>query len=250
MFCRLSIPLAAALLLLPCFPAQAEKLQTLRLNVSPNGYPPYTIVGDHAVSGIVWDVTTAIGQRLGFQVEAYKIPRKRVDGMLLDGYFDATARAPEWTEHPEQFVFTQPIVRVQEVFFTVGDKRFVYDRPEDLDGKVVVTHLGYKYPYLKDLFESGKAQRFDVPRDRDMFSYLLQGDGRFDVAISDRWVGHWLIRKNGWRGQFSASDGTLSDFGLSLMVRPDMADFAARFDKALSAMRANGELDAILANYQ
>ncbi|WP_242674459.1 substrate-binding periplasmic protein [Marinobacter halodurans] len=247
---KLPLLLAASAVLLCAARSHAEPGQTLRLNVSPNGYPPYTVVGDHSVSGIVWDVATLIGQRLGFDVEARKIPRKRVDSMLLEGYIDATARAPEWTEHPQNFVFTLPIVRVQEVFFTVGDKPFVYNDPSDLKGKVILTHLGYKYPYLHDLFESNRARRFDVPRDRDMFSYLLQGDGRFDMAISDRLVGRWMIRQNGWRGQFSTSDGALSDFGLSLMLRPDMADFAKRFDRELDAIKASGELDAIVASYQ
>lgn len=228
----------------------ARASESLRLNVSPNGYPPYTIVADQKISGIVWDVVTRIGERLGYRIEARKIPRKRVDGMLLDGFIDATARAEEWTDAPERFVFTDPIVSVREVFFSVGQEPFDYQSPEDLAGKTVLTHLGYKYPNLHDMFNSRKALRFDVPKDRDIFSYLLHGENRFDLAISDVLVGRWLIRKNGWKGRFSTSPQALSDYGLKLMLRPDMADFAQQFNRELAAMKANGELDRILQTYR
>ncbi|HBM48929.1 MAG TPA: amino acid ABC transporter substrate-binding protein, partial [Marinobacter sp.] len=86
-------------------------------NVSPNGYPPYLIVQDSEPAGIMWDVVELIVPRLGYQVEPRKIPRKRVDQMLEDGYIDGTPRAIEWTEEPEKFLFTDPVVNVEEVFF-------------------------------------------------------------------------------------------------------------------------------------
>ncbi|WP_148862494.1 substrate-binding periplasmic protein [Marinobacter fonticola] len=228
----------------------ASEAPVFRLNVSPEGYPPYTIVDGEETSGIIWDVAKRITERLGYRLEAYKIPRKRVDDMLLDDFIDATARAREWTDRPERFVFTDPIVRVREVFFALGEEKFVYDRPEDIAGRTVVTHLGYKYPYLREMFESKRAHRFDVPKDKDLFSYLLHGDDNFDLAISDMLVGQWLIRQNGWRGQFSVSDNALTDLGLRLMLRPDMDAFADKFNAELTAMKSNGDLDRIMDAYR
>lgn len=231
-------------------PVLAAEAPVLRLNVSPQGYPPYTIVDGDESSGIVWDVAVRITERLGYRLEAHNVPRKRVDDMLLGDYIDATARAREWTDRPERFVFTDPVVRVREVFFTPGDKKFVYDGPEAIDGMTVLTHLGYKYPYLREMFDSKRANRFDVPQDKDIFNYLLHGEDNFDVAIADMLVGQWIIRKSGWRGQFSVSNEALTDFGLRLMLRPEMGEFAQKFNDELAKMKSSGELDNIMDNYR
>ncbi|WP_275667854.1 substrate-binding periplasmic protein [Marinobacter salexigens] len=123
--------------------ASASDAKVFRFNISPNGYPPYMIVDQDAPSGIMWDVASLITERLGYQIAAKKIPRKRVDQMLLDGYIDGTSRAVEWTQNPQDFLFTEPIVKVQEVFFTPKSTEETYNSPEDLFSKTVVTHLGY-----------------------------------------------------------------------------------------------------------
>lgn len=235
---------------------QAEETVTLReagvlrLNVGPNGYPPYLIIApDGKYSGIVWDVVTQIAGRLDYQVAPHQIPRKRVNQMILDGYIDATPRAREWTEEPERFLFTQPITEIREVFFTTRDNAFEYWEPSDIEGETVVTHLGYRYPELEPLFEAGKAKRFDVAKDRDMFRFLLDAE-HFEVAVADEAVGRWIIRNNGWQNELKVSDGAISNFGYRLMLAPGWQSFVEDFDRELVKMKATGELSAILNQYR
>lgn len=253
---RNTSPLAlAALLLLSTallFPATAgatSDKQTLRFNVSPNGYPPYLIVENREPSGIMWEVMSLIADRLGYELIAEKIPRKRVDQMLLEGYIDATPRAREWTDEPEKFLFTDPVVAIEEVFFIPKDSELTYQSPEDIFSRTIVTHLGYIYPALEQYFESGKIRRFDVARDRDMFLYVLHGD-RFDAAVADRLVGQWFLRNEGLRDQFRTSSESISTFGFRIMLRKDWQEFANDFNRELARIRESGELDAILANYR
>lgn len=240
--------LSAAMLLPPLASAAAEK-RTVHFNISPNGYPPYLIVENRQPSGIMWDVMSLISKRLGYELIAEKIPRKRVDEMLLEGYIDATPRAREWTDKPEQFLFTDPIVAIEEVFFIPADSDLAYRTPQDLFSKTLVTHLGYLYPTLEPYFDSGQIKRFDVARDRDMFTYVLHGD-RFDAAVADRLVGKWLLRNDGLRDRFSISEESISNFGFRIMLRKDCEEFAEKFNRELAKIRENGELDAILANYR
>lgn len=224
--------------------------RSLRLNVSPKGYPPYLIVDGDEVSGIVWDVVSDIAKKMLIELEPVRIPRKRVDQMIQSGYLDATSRAIEWTEQPDDFLFTDTIVPVEEVFFYPSSRGLAFNDLSDLESKVFLTHLGYQYPYLQDLFDRGLAQRFDVSDDLDLFRYL-QDSPRFDAAIADRLVGQWLIRKNPeLNTPFSSSERSLSTFGLRLMVRKDMADFVSHFNAALSKLKASGELERILARYR
>lgn len=252
-----SLPAILLALLLPGLTSFADAAsvdatdkRVFQLNVSPNGYPPYLIISDdNHYSGIVWDVVSRIAGELNYRVEAKKIPRKRVDQMLLDGYIDGTPRAIQWTDDPERFVFTQPIVRIREVFFYPAQSDFRYQRPEDLHTQTIITHLGYHYPELAEVFESGKVRRFDVANDRDMFSFLILGDS-FDAAIADLSVGQWIIRQNGWRGQLKTTTTSISDYGYRLMLRRDWQNFAEAFDQKLAQLKASGELERILDHYR
>lgn len=218
-------------------------------NVSPNGYPPYLIVDGDRVSGIMWDVMALILPKLGYELNARKIPRKRVDQMLRKGYIDGTPRAREWTADPEKFRFTDAIVYVEEVFFFREDSELEYHRPEDLFGKTVVTPLGYIYPELTTYFQDERIKRFDVSRDRNMFRYLLHSD-RFDAALADRLVGKWIMRQEGIGGKLRSSSKSISRYGLRLMLRRDNQAFAEAFNRELENARESGELDRILADYR
>lgn len=250
---RLAPAIVSALLLLTSSLCGANgtggEERVFRFNVSPNGYPPYLIVDGDTPSGIMWDVVSTICERLGYQVIPEKIPRKRVDQMLLDGYIDGTPRAREWVEKPERFLFTDPVVDIEEVFFMPAASAFSYTGPEDLLSKTIVTHLGYRYPPLEPYFEDGRIRRFDVSRDRDMFTFVLHGD-RFDAAVADRLVGKWILRNEGLQKQFSITDEGITNYGFRLMLRKDWQAFANDFNAELARMKANGELDAILANYR
>ncbi|WP_372964004.1 substrate-binding periplasmic protein [Marinobacter sp.] len=220
-----------------------------RFNISPNGYPPYLIVDDTQPAGIMWEVVNTIAPRLGYEVIPRKIPRKRVDGMLAEHYIDGTPRAIEWTENPDDFLFTDSIVNVEEVIFFQKHSELDFYHPTDLFGKTVIAHLGYRYPVLAPYFADNKIMRFDVSSDVDLFRFLLLGE-RFDAAVADKLVGHWVMRNEGIGGQFRPSTANISEYGFRIMLRKDWAEFAQAFNQELDIMRENGELDAILAHYR
>ena len=244
--------LAALLLLAASFSvmgATTGEQKIFRFNVSPDGYPPYLITQDGQPSGILWDVVSLICERLNYRVVPVQIPRKRVDGMLLDGYFDGTSRAIEWTDSPDKFLFTRPIVDIEQVLFTPADSERIYDIRRGYLPKNVVTHLGYYYPDLDPYFRAGTVRRFDVPRERDLFTFLVHGKG-FDAAITDRRVGLWILRNENLEDKVRVARHGLRRYGYRLMLRKDWVGFARRFNKELQHIRRNGELDAILQAYR
>lgn len=245
-----ALPLCLALALSLASPAaMADNHKVFRFNISPNGYPPYLIVDGKQPSGIMWDVVSLITDRLGYELVAEKIPRKRVDQMILDGYVDGTPRAREWADNPEKFLFTDPVVAIEEVFFIPETSSLRFETTDDLISKTIVTHLGYNYPALETHFKDGSIRRFDVARDRDMFTFVLHGD-RFDAAVADRLVGQWILRNENLQSQFRTSSEAISNYGFRIMLRKDWQAFAQDFNEELARIRSNGELDAILANYR
>lgn len=223
--------------------------RVFRFNVSTNGYPPYLINDEEQTTGIMWAVVNEIAGRLGYRVETYRLPRKRVDQMLKEGVIDGTPRAREWTPRPEDFVFTDPVVNIEEVVFFPSGSPHDFRVIEDLFSLTLVTHLGYHYPKLNPYFDSGDIRRFDVSRDQDIFFYVLQGS-ELDAAVADRLVGQWILRTKGMQEQFRPSTGTLSNVGLRIMLRPEWQSFAKAFNRELEAMRKSGKIDAILSSYR
>ncbi len=252
--------LLAASLFIPLFsPVQADtdvssaqgssEEKVFRFNVSPNGYPPYLINDGDQTTGIMWAVVEEISGRLGYRVEAHKVPRKRVDQMLASSVIDGTSRAREWTTGPENFIFTDPVVEIEEVVFFPANSPHSFEVIEDLFSLTLVTHLGYHYPELTPHFESGNIKRFDVSRDQDLFIYVLNGD-ELDAAVADRLVGQWILYTEGMKDNFRASNVTLSKVGLRIMLRPEWQAFAKAFNKELASMRKAGEIEKILSRYR
>ena len=223
--------------------------KVFRFNVSPNGYPPYLITEGDQTSGIMWTVVEEIAIRLGYRVEAHKMPHKRVEQMLLSEFIDGTARAKEWTEKPEDFVFSDPVVQTEEVIFFPAGSPHSFRVIEDLFSLTLVAHLGYTYPGLEHHFKSGKITRFDVPRDKDLFLYASQGDD-LDAAISDRLVGQWILYQQGMKDQFRTSSSILSEAGYRIMLRPGLETFADAFNRELAQMRNSGRIEEIVSKYR
>lgn len=251
-------PVIASLLMFLLSPALADiptadrsgsESRVFRFNVSPNGYPPYLINDENRTTGIMWDVVKTIAERIGYRVEAVKVPRKRVDQLLLKGLFDGTPRAREWTDNPAEFIFTDPIVDIEEVIFFPKGSSAEFRVIEDLFSLTLVTRLGYHFPELEPYFESGQIKRFNVPRDQDIFVYVSRND-ELDAAVADRLVGRWLLMKQDNQDEFRVSSATLSQFGFRLMLRPDCQDFVKAFNEKLASMHAEGEIEAILSKYR
>lgn len=252
---RLTLPMVASALLAVSGSGSLASVPealpgVLHLNVSTSGYPPYLILDEHGQpGGLAYDTITRIAERLGMEVIVHRIPRKRVDDLLLQGHIDATPRAREWTREPDQFLFTDAIIDVQEVFFTRKDSDLEFRDVADLPAMQVVTPLGYFYPDLEALFSQGHLQRFEVANDRDMFTYLRHNTD-FDAAIADLTVGQWIMRQNGWKEDFRYTRNSISRFGYRIMLRPDWQAFADAFNRELEELRSSGELDRILDNYR
>ncbi|WP_148863961.1 substrate-binding periplasmic protein [Marinobacter fonticola] len=221
----------------------------LRLNVATGGYPPYTIIDEGgAVSGIMWDVMSAIAKAHNLALDAREIPTKRVDDFLLSGQLDATMRALEWSTQPEQFVFSDSVLKVQDVIFTQADNPLQVNEIEDLAGGTLLARFGYHYPTLEPYFDTGEITRLNVPDAQSMFQRLHSAD-RFDGLVSDLRSGRWLIQVHGWDDKFKVEPLIIDETDFRFMFAPEWAPFVEGFNQTLQAMRESGEFDAIVAKY-
>lgn len=247
-----SVTLFVLLLSLPAHGGGSEALpDTLVFNISMEGYPPFTILDEQGnVSGIFWDLMASITARHGIELKAVQIPSKRVEQLLLDGHVDVTMRAMEWTRDPDQFVFSEPVLTTRDAVFTHRNHGDRYNTVDDLEGRLVLTQLGFRYPELEDALAQGKIDYLEIQDQRSMFRRLLQGE-RFDAAISNLHAGLWVVREHGWQDDILLTSIEFKPVAYRLMFAPHHRAFVEKIlNPELKAMADSGELETIRNRYR
>ncbi len=219
-------------------------------NMSPSGYPPFMINDEQQhPSGIMYDVLKRIALKHHYQIQTTSTPRKRVDIQLDSGKLDASARAKEWMQNPEDYVFTDTIIKVRDVIFSSSKTPLIFNNIEDLYGKTISTHLGYKYPMLDASFNKQKIFKSDSYSEEAMLGKVLID--RADAAIVNESVGLWLIKsKPAWQGQFVIAKKILNSFDFRIMFSKKWRPFVNKFNQELANMKKDGELENIISSYK
>ncbi len=130
--------------------------------------------------------------RAGVAIEATDLPTKRAIFELYNGGLDFDFVSPVWFAGGnvgEQFVASDPILRITEYFVTLPENQRQYQDPSSPYGNVVGTISGYYY-YDEALF-----QRMDFPSERHLVEGLRKR--RFDVAILEQLTAEYWSRQLG-----------------------------------------------------
>ena len=84
---------------LPCH-TLADSGRSLVLNVSTGGYPPYTIIEDDRIHGLMWEVMAAFAEDQELTLVGREVPTKRVVSEFQAGIGDK--RTLRWVAGLEQ----------------------------------------------------------------------------------------------------------------------------------------------------
>jgi polar amino acid transport system substrate-binding protein len=218
-------------------------------NTTPKGYPPYMIKeAGKKESGIMVEVLQIIATKHGYILETKGVPTKRVEKLLKIGDLDATARAKEWVNNPENYEFTDVIVRARDVLFSLKKTPITFRSIEDLFDKDIGTHLGYKYPMLKTYFKDNRIRRNDTANGTAMLNMVLKE--RTDAAVMNELVAKWIISKNKWQEKFVISSKEVGGFDYRIMFNKKWKSFVEKFNQELTLMKQNGELERIISKYK
>ncbi len=226
-----------------------ESRKTIVFNMTYDGYPPYMICNkDREIScGIMYDVFTTIMSRLGFSVETIHVPKKRENDFFLSGKLDAHAMAKEWVKNPEDYVFSDPILKIRNLIFSNVKHPVEFSKIEDLFNKKAITNLGFIYPPLTPFFNNGSINRVDAIGEKSMLKMLLYERG--DFAIVNEHVGMWLIKENKWQNKFKISGLDITNYDYRIMFAKKFERIIPQFNKELEEMRESGDLDKIISGY-
>jgi polar amino acid transport system substrate-binding protein len=222
--------------------------QPLLFNTTTTGFPPFFVKSQELESGIMYDVMQYISQKHGVKIETVGLPKKRIRKQLDAGLLDANASAKEWTEDSHRYIYTDVVIEVRDVLFSLQENPINFNTAEDLIGKTISTHHGYHYPKLQPYFTDGRINTIAERNELTMLKSVLFR--RADAAVINESVANWIIKNEPTlQNRFVASKLEVDSFDYRIMFTKKWQKFVDVFNRELALMKKNGELKKIFDKY-
>lgn len=237
--------LGGALALLACAPARAETARPLVMLVETSALMPQArIESDRVVEGLHLDLGQALARRLGRELVAKPVPRKRLAEALQRGEGDLLCDyQSEWLQG--NFAWSRPFIPDQALLISAA----AAPPPAGLTalaGQPIGTVRGYVYPEMNDALRSGFL-RDDAP-DAVVNLQKLQL-GRIRHALTGRRVLEYQQRI----GRFKLAlhpPLVVSEVLAQCALSPSSPVGLTALNTAIQALVNEGELNRLLARYR
>ncbi|MFT5706619.1 MAG: polar amino acid transport system substrate-binding protein [Oceanospirillaceae bacterium] len=222
----------------------------IKLNIAHNGYPPFMMLSESGkASGIMVDVLQSIVDKKGYELKIYQYPRRRILKSIDSKIIDTYPIAKEWIEHSENYLFSDEVLNMRDVLFSPIKSPVQFDNINNLIGKCLGVHLGFRYPTLKPYFESNRITKITSPSDLSMLEMTLLK--RNDASVINELVGLWYIKtKPNFQDKFVRSSTAIDNASYRFIFSKDRKPFVDIFNEELKLMFDSGEVAAIIAKYQ
>jgi len=222
--------------------------QPLLFNTTTTGFPPFFVKSQELESGIMYDVMQYISQKHGVKIETVGLPKKRIRKQLDAGLLDANASAKEWIKDSHQYIYTDVVIEVRDVMFSLKKNPINFNSADDLIGKTISTHHGYRYPKLQQYFTDGRIKTLPERNELMMLKAVLFQ--RADATVINETVANWIIKNEPTlQNIFVASKLEVDSFGYRIMFTKKWQDFTDTFNRELALMKRNGALKKIIDKY-
>jgi polar amino acid transport system substrate-binding protein len=223
----------------------------IRFGIPEEGYPPYLMSEDGYLFGIVGDTFVAIANAIGYRTEVVILPEKRLRRDMKRGAIDAVAAALEWESDTTGYVWTDGIIRVSDNVVMAADRKTDIATLDELRGKTVVLRLGYTYPSLDEMIESGEIDSVRTNRFENLLKMV--GYRRVDYGVVDRNVANWVMRERNLKFDpplYFATPGFDEVEYRIVLISQKWAPFVDEFNEALAKLKMSGGLQEILDSYR
>ncbi|MBU0914336.1 MAG: transporter substrate-binding domain-containing protein [Gammaproteobacteria bacterium] len=230
------------LALLSCASAiQAEPKQAeLKFVLYYPQVPPYMYQDEKTqkVVGLVPEVLQDFFQQQHIRVQYVVDNRTRAEHRLYQGEVDAILLAKEWTQHPDQLLFSEPLLEHQDYLFARQPLAAQGQLADWVKGKAICTRQYYIYEALTPFFQTNETARVDSSSEMTQLKMLL--NGRCDFAFMNEHVANWLLRHHFPEQQLYRSAKGFSPVGLTVAFHPRWKPQLAAFNQYLAEQRQQG----------
>ncbi|WP_372766694.1 substrate-binding periplasmic protein [Pseudoalteromonas sp.] len=215
----------------------------IKFGFNQHHYSPHVIHDDNftAQSGIVLDVSKIVAEEAGFIAKLLPLPRKRIEGFLVEGKIDALCHTnPAWYPNPS-LLWSKPLYRDGDVVVSNRKLLSLDAFYENKDFKLG-TVLGYKYPEIAPYFATGIVKRFNSTSSKGSAARFIKGE--LDGFISSLSEANYLVQLK----RFNVL--AINDNQIHCTFSPKLSEEKRnRLLKATEQLKEKGEFEHILAKY-
>ncbi|WP_342654261.1 transporter substrate-binding domain-containing protein [Pseudomonas sp. F3-2] len=218
-----------------------------KLRIVTEPWSPYIIVDDQHVSGLDYDTTSIVFQRLGIDVQWQFLPWKRCLMMLQQGDADGILDIFQASERDNLLYPAEPMSDVNYVMYQANARPHAFNSLDDLRGLTIGVSPGYLYSPEFD--SSTLFTREPAPSHEANFGKLIRG--RIDLMVTDRLVGQKIIDQLKLRDQVSQLPGVVShrEQFLALRRNAGMDLLVQRFSAELKRFKREPAYAQLVARY-
>ena len=245
------VQLVILMVLLCCVSAvQAEsKLTELKFVLYYPQVPPYMYQDEKTekVVGLVPEILQDFLQQQNIRVQYVADNRTRAEHRLYQGEVDAILLAKEWTQHPDQLLFSEPLLEHQDYLFARQPMAAQGQLADWVKGKAICTRQYYIYDALTPFFQTNETARVDSSSEMTQLKMLV--NGRCDFAFMNEHVANWLLYHDFPGEQLYRSAKGFSPVGLTVAFHPRWKPMLADFNQYLAEQRQQGTIAQWLKFY-
>lgn len=211
--------------------------------------PPYMYQDEETqkVVGLVPEVLQDFFQQQNIRVQYVADNRTRAEHRLYQGEVDAILLAKEWTQHPDQLLFSEPLLEHQDYLFARQPMAAQGQLADWVKGKAICTRQYYIYAALTPFFQTNETARVDSSSEITQLKMLL--NGRCDFAFMNEHVANWLLHHHFPDQQLYRSAKGFSPVGLTVAFHPRWKPQLAAFNQYLAEQRQQGTIAQWLKFY-
>lgn len=221
--------------------ARIKTSGTLRV-ANTQASPPWSFIDErNQPAGYDVDVANDLAKRLGIgRVEFIASTFQNFIQGVQSDRFDIVISGQTVTEERRQQVDFSVAYQVNGVSIFVQSANTTITKQADLAGK----RIGVTAGSTQERFARENIPGADVRTYENAILALTDLHiGRIDAALYSRFVGAYLVQKNGLK--VKAAPGLLNSEVNAMSFKKDQATFKAEVDKAVAAMIADGALTTI-----
>ncbi|WP_299868164.1 ABC transporter substrate-binding protein [uncultured Roseobacter sp.] len=220
-----------------------------RLLVVADEWPPFSGEGLPG-RGISIDVTRAVLERAGYEVDTAILPWSRVVSGAKSGEYDIVTSLFLDAEMQKSVFYSEPFFETQVQFVRQKGSDIAYDGLESLQSYVIAVGAGFLYEASFD--NADYLNKFEVTT--TLQGLQMVAAGRVDLTLdSAHVVRHSMqLTDDALEDQLEFLEPALTKQQIHMAVsrlRPDHASIVTDFNAALADMRADGSLDALLKKH-
>jgi len=205
--------------------------------------PPAVILQQGKVAaGFMPDIYQLLANELGVKLDMVAMPRKRLADFLLDGHADIYCRAsPEWYPDPG-LTWSPPLLVFQDLIISRRSYLDLEDFTKRSKGTVGTT-LGYVYPKLQPMFNTGQLLRVDSVTPATNAIRLLRGE--LDTVVLSDTEALYMLRLTDFKTQ------VLTSYPIHCMYGPSVSAAHQQQLNAFIAQQASaGVFQQLLDQYR